>query len=100
MLSALKAFTAYTKTVSNTAVSITTFTGYTAATRARANKAIIGVRTNGIMLTFDGTTPTATVGIFVAANGTYQVEGQSNITALQFIREAAADAAVTITLLE
>lgn len=94
------AFTTLTATVSTSAVAITSFTGYTAAKLERASRAIVAVIAQPISLTIDGTTPTATVGIGIAANNWFTVEGIDNITNIKCIRTGASDANVTITLME
>jgi hypothetical protein len=52
------------------------------------------------MYTLDGTDPTATVGHLLAQNERLTVDGTKNIMALKFLREAAADATLTVTLLK
>lgn len=65
---------------------------------AQAVSAVITSRTAGVMVTWSGVVPTASLGHLVATNGTLRVDGTLNVQALQLIREAAADATVTITL--
>lgn len=62
-----------------------------------ANRAVITNGANAIRITFDGTTPTASVGILLAANEQYIVEGESNVARLQLIR-VASDSGVSISL--
>ncbi|MCC7423782.1 MAG: hypothetical protein IT428_26250 [Planctomycetaceae bacterium] len=86
-------------TVSNAAkaVSHADF-AFTADELAQAVSAVITSRTAGVMVTWSGVDPTASLGHLVATNGTLRVDGTLNIQALKFIREAAADATVTVTL--
>ena len=65
---------------------------------ALADRALITSRTAGVMITWSAVDPTATLGHLIATNGTYEVVGQENIKNLRFIREASADAVVTVTL--
>ena len=89
--------TCLTATVT-TAVAITTFTGYSATTIKTASRARMTARTTGAMYTYNGTTPSATVGHLLAVNTTVVVEGAANIAALQFIQESGGNAVITITL--
>ncbi len=63
-----------------------------------AQKAVITARTNGVMVTYSGEDPTATLGHFLAANDNMVVYGNDNINNLKFLREADADAELSITL--
>ena len=58
----------------------------------------ITARTAGVMALWSGVVPTASLGHLIATNGTYVVQGSSNILALQFIREAGADSTLIISL--
>ena len=84
-------------TVSNTALGISSWS-FSAADLAAATRALITARTAGVMYSYDGTTPTATLGHHIAANATVEVIGNAAINALKMIRDDATDAAVTITL--
>ena len=88
-------------TVSNVAKAITHADfGFTAGILASAEVAFITSRTAGVMVTWDGTAPTGTVGHLVDTTmlGPFVVKGRAKINALNFLREAAVDAEVTITL--
>ena len=100
MLSALNALSAgmLTGTISTSVVAITALTGYSATTIKTASRAIITARTGGVMFTYDGTTPSATVGHYLGASQNIAVEGVANIANLKFIREAGTDASLSITL--
>lgn len=74
------------------------FFAFTAGNVAKAAKAIVTCRTGGLMVTFDGTDPTATNGHYYAANTTFEVYGNARIAAMKFLREAGTDAVTTITL--
>lgn len=83
--------------VSAAAVGINSW-GFSAANLAAAVRAVISARTAGVMVSWDGTDPTSSLGHPVMQNLSISVFGNENIQALKFIREAAADADVTITL--
>jgi len=89
--------TCLTGTISNSAVALASLTGYDATKHVFVNRAVITAITNAVVVTWNGTTPTATVGHVIAANGTLILEGQAKIAALQFIR-LSADVSLTITL--
>lgn len=63
----------------------------------RANRAVVSAATNNVMLTWDGTVPTATLGHCVKANYSYVVDNPSSVVQIQLIRQTA-NATVTITL--
>ena len=65
---------------------------------ALADVAYISAHTNGVCLTWDGTTPTATLGLPIAAGSTVELQCNVNIQAVQLIRSGGADATVSITL--
>lgn len=71
---------------------------FTSGNLAKAAKAIVTCRTGGLMVSFDGTDPTATNGHLYAANTTFEVYGNARIAAMKFLREAGTDAVTTITL--
>ena len=99
MLTAMTALgTLITGSVAGTAVAIADMTGYSATTIKTASRAVITARTGGLMFTYNGTTPTATIGHYLAASANISVEGAQNIAALQFIREAGTSCSITITL--
>lgn len=61
------------------------------------NRAVITNGANSIRIAFDGSVPTASVGILIAANAQYIVEGEFNVARLQLIR-VASDSGVSISL--
>lgn len=65
---------------------------------AQAARAVITARTAGVMVTWSGITPSASLGHLIATNGTLTIEGNASIQALKLIREAGSDSTVTITL--
>lgn len=71
---------------------------WTAGNLALAERAVVSAWTNGVSLTWDGTTPTATTGLPLAAGETVMIDGNANIQALQMIRSGASNATVSITL--
>ena len=86
-------------TVSNSAKAVTHGDfGFDAADLAAAQRAYVTARDAGVMVTWSGVTPTATLGHLIAQNGTIEVSGNTNINALSFIREDATDAEVSVTL--
>lgn len=96
----LRAFAADTDTVSSTALDLTDIgTALTAEVVADADAAHISVFTDAIRYTYDGTTPTASVGHLIAANDEKILIGRTNVAALQMIR-VTGDASVFVTLLK
>ena len=61
----------------------------------RARKALIAVETNGLRWRDDGISPTAAVGMSIAAGGSIEYEGP--LEKLRFIRSGAADAVVNVS---
>ena len=85
-------------TVADTVVAITaTAVGFNTAQLAAATRAIISCRTAGIMFTYDGTDPTATLGIHIKINEYYSLESKE-INKIKMLREASTSANVTIVL--
>lgn len=102
MAGALQTTVAYqTKaaTIADSAVAISAAGwAWTAGNLALAERAVVSAWTNGVSMTWDSTTPTATLGMPIAAGATVTVEGNANIQAIQLIRSGAANATVSITL--
>jgi hypothetical protein len=72
---------------------------WTSGDLAAAWRATVTARTGGVMFTYDGSTdPSATLGHLLPKDGTVVIEGNANVQALRFIREASTDASVTVTL--
>src|SRR3954451_9546167 len=65
---------------------------------SKTERARITARSAGVMYTYDGTDPTATVGQVIAQNGVAVIDGTANIKNLKFLREAGVDVVVTVTL--
>ena len=99
-MAGMECFAMASATVSNTAKSITHADfGFTATQLAQADNAIICSRVAGIMYDWHPSiSPTANLGVFLAANGSVSFPGTVSIGRLQFIREGAADATVTVKL--
>lgn len=96
----LRAFVADTDTVSSTALDLTDIgTALDADALAAADAAHITVSGDAIRYTYDGTTPTATVGHLVADGGEIILVGGNNVQNLQLIR-VTGDATVFVTLLK
>jgi len=86
-------------TVSNTALALSHASwSWTAAKLAAATSARISANANGIVVTYDGTTPTATLGHPIAAGETLVLEGGAAVNNLKMIRSGGSDATVTVTL--
>lgn len=94
-----KAYSVKGNTISTAAVAISA-AGWSWGTTdlAGAEQAIVSCNTQGVTLTFDGTDPTATVGIVLAANDRIIVKGNQNIQNIKLIRSGGSDALVTIQL--
>ena len=73
--------------------------GFSTAELVAARKATLSVIANTVMVTWDGTDPTITLGhsLLAAGQGWQVVEGNGNIIRLKFIR-LSGDGVVTITL--
>lgn len=98
-MQAMKAYRTKTYTVSSAAVAISAAGwSWSAGDLAQADRAYVTAHTNPLVLTWDGTTPTATTGMYVGAGATVLVEGNANIQALQMIRQGGADAVASVTL--
>lgn len=101
-MASMQARTAYrTKaaTISSTAVAISAAGwSWTAGDVEAADAAVITAHSQPVVVTWDGTTPTATVGQHVAAAATIRVEGNANVQNVKLIRQAGSDATVSITL--
>jgi len=93
------AYTFGTNTIADTALNIDD-AGFSwgVTDLANAQSAYITTRTAGVMYTYDGTTPTATIGHLLAQNGNVRIDGNVNINNLKFIREAGVSAVLSITL--
>jgi hypothetical protein len=70
---------------------------FASTSTAAPKRAIITSVTDGIMVSWDGTNPTSTLGHACPVNQTIVVQGSRNISNLKMIR-VTTDAAVTITL--
>lgn len=92
-----RAFAHQSATVSNSAKSLTDLT-FAAAQIERASRARINCDTQPIRYTYDGTTPTASVGQYLAVGATVDIVGSSNVANLKFIRATGSDGAVNVTL--
>lgn len=98
-LQAARGYQTKAATISTAAVAISAGGwSWTAGYLALADHAVITAHTNGVTLTWDGTTPTATLGRALAAGATITVQGNANVQALQFIRSGGSDAVVSVTL--
>lgn len=94
-----KAFRMKSATISNAAKAISHADfAWTAGDLVQADRAILTARTAGVMYTYDGTDPTTTLGHLLPRDGTVEILGTANVQALKFIREAGADATLTVTL--
>lgn len=71
---------------------------WTAGNVALADQCVITAHNNPVTITWDGTAPTATTGLYVGAFSSVAIQGNANVQALQFIRAGGADAVVSVTL--
>jgi hypothetical protein len=76
--------------------------GFTAATfkpsgQTPAAYAYVTVETNGIRWRTDGSDPTSSVGHALAAGGTLELAGKTELTNFRAIRSGGADAALKVT---
>lgn len=101
-MAGLQAPTAYeTKaaTIAGTAVAISAVGwSWTTGNLVQADQAVITAHTEPVCMTWDGTTPTSTLGMYIPANGTVTVVGNANVQAVQLIRQGSSSATVSITL--
>jgi hypothetical protein len=98
-LSAPGAYALKGNTISTTALAISHASWSWGSTDlAEADRAVVACNTEGVALTYDGTTPTASLGIPLAAGANLEVKGNANIRALKLIRSGGSDAAVTVQL--
>lgn len=98
-LQVTKAYRTKTHTISSTAVAISAVAwGWTAGDLATAERAFITSHTTGVVMTWDGTTPTTTLGMAIAAGATVEVIGNGNVQAIQLIRSSGSDATASVTL--
>lgn len=65
---------------------------------AKADRAVITAHTQPVVITWDGTTPTATLGRVLAAGATLEISGNDNVRNIQLIRQGGSDATASITL--
>lgn len=82
-------------TVSTVALALTSSEYVSGDKKARI--AYITVESNPINFTYEGTTPTSTVGHNLTAGSTLILEGYANIVAFRMIRSGGSDATVKIT---
>lgn len=71
--------------------------GFTVATLAEGNYAVVSIETNPIRYRSDGTNPTAAVGHLAAAGTVLEVCGKSAARNFKMIRQGAADATAFVT---
>lgn len=63
----------------------------------RMEEAFVTVETNPIRYTLDGTTPTAAVGHLLQPGDSLVISGVTALTTARFIRQGAADGAISVT---
>lgn len=86
--------------VSSSAKALNADFSFTADELRYAGGAYVSVVGANIMVTLDGTTPTATLGIPLPENGTMEIENAAEAMRAQFIRQGSSDATVTISLMK
>ncbi len=84
-------------TVSTIVIAMPAF-AFSAPALAAATQALVTALNGGVMYTLEGTGPTTVVGHYLPAGSTITVTGNADINNLQFLRQGAVDADVTITL--
>ena len=93
------AFAMKGNTISNAALAISHASWSWGSTDLNgAIKAIVAVNAQGIVLTYDGTDPTTTLGLPLASGSSVEIYGNVNIQNLKFIRSGGSDATVTVIL--
>lgn len=98
-LQAQVAYRTKAATISNTAVAISAAGwSWTAGDLAAADSAVITAHSQPVVITYDGTTPTATLGMVIATGATVTITGNANVQVVQLIRQGGSDATVSITL--
>lgn len=87
-------------TISTTVVPINAAAwSWSAGKLDEARRAVISAVAQPVMVTWDGSTPTATHGHPIAANQVpLVIEGAHNVPRVQLVRQGGTDATVTITL--
>ena len=65
---------------------------------ANADQAFLTAHSHPVVITWDGTTPTATLGVYLGAGSTANVIGNRNVQAIKLIRQGESDAIVSVTL--
>lgn len=98
-LQAASAYALKGNTISSSALAISHASwSWGANDLAQADKATIACNTNGVVVSWNGTDPTATLGVPVAAGAKIEVLGNKNVQALKLIRSGGSDAAVSVQL--
>ena len=86
-------------TISNTALAISHASwGWGSTDLSSAAKAIIVANAEGIVISWEGTDPTTTLGLPIPEGSSIEISGNTNIQNLKFIRGGASDATVTVIL--
>lgn len=98
-LQSLKGYATGNVTVSTSAITVSnTGFGWGSSDIADADVAYVSAHTAAVTVRWDGTSPTATLGLPLPANSTIKVEGNRNVRNLRFIRSGGSDAVVSVTL--
>lgn len=92
-----KAYTSKTLTVSSSVVALADDWGFTEAELVKAERCVIVVGSNHIVMTWDSTAPTATLGMKAKSGKFKIIAGNVNIRNVKLIRETL-DSDVTIVL--
>jgi hypothetical protein len=82
-------------TVSNTAIGLTS-SAYTSGDKT-AQIAFITIETNDVRYTYDGTTPTTSIGHYALAGSAITLFGTHDIQNFRVIRATGSDAAISVT---
>lgn len=92
----LSAFASETITVSTSAVGLTAATYNPGNGQNPASAALVAVNTNNLRAWFDGSAPTTSAGIIVAAGQSFVVCGIPGLQKLKMIRDDASDVEVAV----
>jgi hypothetical protein len=94
-----QAFAYETITVSTTALPLTaaTYTPSDSSSKGKAQRAVVTANDQPARFTYNGTTPTATVGHKLGVGETLVITGFVNIAAFRIIREGATDVNLAVT---
>lgn len=98
-LSAPRAYALKGNTISTTALAISDASWSWGSTDlANADQAVVACNSNGVVVSYDSTDPTSTLGIPLAAGERLVVKDNANVQNIKLIRSGGSDAAVSVQL--